>query len=160
MTTESKNEETPATPAETPKVEEKPKETPTPAEVFTPEKVETPKAPVAAPVEAPNTAELEAMKAQIAELTATNKAAAKEKAEMEAALLASAAADKYDLSPEAREFLKGDTAEELDAAAQKLAALSDPVPVIGKGGLTPNSERSLADLSPAELAARIPKNFY
>ncbi|MFF3673560.1 hypothetical protein ACFYYS_06160 [Streptomyces sp. NPDC002120] len=160
---EEKTSETPA--PEAPKVEEKPKEkTPTPAEVFTPEKVkeEAPKAEPAAPViRAPDhTADLDALKAQVAELTAANEAASKEKAEMERALMQGAAADRYGLSAEAREFLTGSSEEELEEAAKKLAALTAPTPITGKGGLDPNAERSLADLSPAELAARIPKNFY
>ncbi|MFD0374661.1 hypothetical protein [Streptomyces sp. NPDC127112] len=161
---ETDDKKTSETPVETPKVEEKPKEkAPTPAEVFTPEKVvEAPKVEETPKAETPNyAAEIAAMQAQVAALTEANKAAAKEKAEMERQLMTAAAADKYRLSDEAREFLSGNTAEDLEQRAKKLASLSQAAPVIGKGGLDPNdTTRSLADLSPAELAARIPKNYF
>ncbi|WP_424216344.1 hypothetical protein ACN20G_29850 (plasmid) [Streptomyces sp. BI20] len=152
--------------SETPEVEEKPKEkAPTPAEVFTPEVVaeKTPEVKEPAKKAAPDTAaELETMRAQIAELSAAKKASDKEKADMERQLTANTVADRYGLSSDAREFLTGNTEDALEESAKKLAALVSSAPVIGKGGLTPggSQERSLNDLSPAELAARIPKTYF
>ncbi|MCM1967240.1 hypothetical protein [Streptomyces sp. G1] len=68
--------------------------------------------------------------------------------------------ESYGLPGFAREFLTGDSYEELDLKADKLAGLMGSTPIIGRGRLMPDSKSSLLAASPAELATRVQKNYF
>ncbi len=61
----------------------------------------------------------------------------------------------YGLPEDVTDLLKGETPEEIEAHAKKLAAHFAPTPGLGRGGLDPTDEPEKAD--PRKLAAGIPR---